>query len=149
MKALAFSFMLLTSLQTYAIDLDNPTVPDVVRAIKDSLAQNDLNCVEIVKNTSLKASLLRLNNLLNYEMIINEGQQPVITFLSPADSKSTYETTVLVTTTPDYMMVTGIETEQFKVTKTARVENTGTIINPKYETVETVKRELTERVICK
>jgi hypothetical protein len=79
-------------------------------------------------------------------MTINEGQQPVITFIGTNEN---YEKSVLVSTTSDYMMVTGIQTELYKGTRTSRMENTGTIINPKYEVVETVKRDLTKNLICK
>lgn len=146
MKKILFLSLLMTSQASFANILENTDPTLIVRAIKDSLRTNDLNCYESVKKFTVLASSLRLDNLNEYEVQINAGTQPVIKFYQ---NKDNYETTVLVTTNADYTVVTDINTEQYIVSKTTVERNTGTIINPNYEVITDVTKTLSEKLDCK
>lgn len=146
MKKLMLAALLLSTQTSFAYILDDQEASLIVRAIKDSLRANDLSCYESVGKTTVNASSLRLDNLNTYNVEISEGNQPVIKFYQ---EKNNYETTVLVTTNDDYTVVTAINTEQYKLTKTTTERNTGTIINPRYEVITEVTKTLSEKLDCK
>lgn len=119
---------------------------DVIQAIKDSISAKDLNCVDSVSGTSLKASKLNWDAVSSAELKINENQQPVIVLHNEADAGH-YDTTVEVTTNEDYTIVEEITGIQYKDSTIVR-KNVGTIVNPKYENIR-VAGQILQKIECK
>lgn len=146
MKKLMLAALLLSSQASFAHILNDQEASLIIKAIKASLATNDLNCVNTINNNNMKASSLNLSLLNDAVVEINEGEQPVIKFTKTQD---TTEIIALVTTNDDLTVVTELNTEAFQLTKNTVERNTGTIVNPRFEVITEVYRKLTEKLDCK
>lgn len=146
MKKLMLAALLLSSQASFANILNEQESSLIIRAIKASLATNDLNCVNSINNNTMKASSLNLSILNDAIVEINEGEQPVIKFTRTQD---TSEIIAYVTTNDDLTVVTELNTEAYQLTKRSVERNTGTIINPRFEVITEVTKKLTEKLDCK
>lgn len=108
---------------------------DIVQAIKDSIANKDLDCIQSDKKT-YKASSIDFDVLVNngFVMTINENEQPLLTFTLVTDTE---EDIVKIATNSDLTSIESIKSVS-NVFKKEKV-NTGTIIRPHYEE-KTVKK---------
>ncbi len=119
-------------------------IDEVIGAIKDSLANKDLECHDSISGRIFKASALNFDaiTILKSTISINESQQPVITFSSENSLQSII---VEISTNSDQTIVEKIKIANNDI-ETKR-KNVGTITNPRYEQV--ISKKLTESVECK
>ncbi len=153
MKTLLVLSMLLVSGLAHSEVLPANKFNDVIQAIKDSLNVRDLNCIEVISRTKLKASVIswKAFDATNPTLIISENEQPAITIHSaPREDKShgvTYlESSAKITTSSDYTLVEKIEMVQYENSKVVR-KNVGTLINPKYEDV-LIQGDIYQKIEC-
>lgn len=147
MKKLLSIILVLSSLSSFAFEAD-ASKEEVVKAIKYSLRQNNLDCVVDGNDRESFTAYSGIGwNILikNFDMIINPGIQPVITFSQIYQvNDAAIKEVVSITTNPSYDQVVSIEmtAEHIKMEDV----QIGTIIDPKFEQREVIT--LVKRVEC-
>ncbi|WP_408096245.1 hypothetical protein ACJVC5_14490 [Peredibacter sp. HCB2-198] len=161
MKTLiALSMVLASSLSFAKIDrvIPNDEAIDVLSAVVMSLESHDLDCKSTVGSASVaKASEFNWNGIIQamslssrssiYKVEVSDDlSQPVISLTISKDN-SNVEVTKL-TTNAEMTLVTNVSYVSKYTTKTSTRVNTGTIINPKFETRTEVKETILNKIDC-
>jgi hypothetical protein len=143
MRKLFFLATLLASSMSFAESIPVTNKPELIRAIQDALNVNDLVCTQTVGGSHvLPASMWSWSYYVDFNMKINESEQPAITI---SDVKDTYEQYFYLKTDRTFTEITSIIFEQSTLKKVSK--NVGTIIRPKYENV--VEKKLIQKWICR
>lgn len=146
MKMLLIVAITLSSQLSFAREVQSEEQKqDIVRAIKESLAVQDLDCIETVTSRTSKASKLNFFILPASKLTINETGQPVLTFKSESETSSYI---AKISTNDNFTIVTKIMFKSEKLTKKTTSRNTGTIVKPNYINEVTLTREITQELIC-
>jgi hypothetical protein len=150
MKSLLIVFAVLLSSPSFAaiLDLDTlvsvqagePVKPEqaakIRQALESELRKSTFECkYSVSMGPSNRAIAGELISVIKDERaqisISSDLSQPVIQVI--AKGSSTYEITILFTTTPDFKKLVKVEATRGLVKQV--VKNTGTLIDPKFETV--------------
>lgn len=151
MKLLALGFMLLSSLTAQASILDWSSMAEVLdqgpgpvtgelaakikQALTAELQKSSYECQWNVKGPSNAGVGGEFISLLKHEstliFVSSDLNQPVIRAVTK--ESSSVEIIVLFTTTPDFKRLTKIEATKDHLSQVT--QNTGTLIDPKFETV--------------
>jgi hypothetical protein len=158
MKSLLIALAVLVSSPSFAaiLDLDTlvsvqagePVKPEqaakIKQALESELRKSTFECNWNVKNgPSNQAIAGQLITVIKYEnaqiSISSDLSQPVIQVMAKESSKA--EITILFTTTPDFKKLVKVEATKDLLSQV--VKNTGTLIDPKFETVTERVADLT------
>ncbi len=150
MKSLLIALAVLVSSPSFASILDLDTLASVLagepvkpeqaakikQALESELRKSTFECNWNVKNgPSNQAVAGQLITVIKYEnaqiSISSDLSQPVIQVMAKESSKA--EITILFTTTPDFKKLVKVEATKNLLSQV--VKNTGTLIDPKFETV--------------
>jgi hypothetical protein len=150
MKSLLIALAVLVSSPSFAAILDLDTLASVLagepvkpeqaakikQALESELRKSTFECNWNVKNgPSNQAVAGQLITVIKYEnaqiSISSDLSQPVIQVMAKESSKA--EITILFTTTPDFKKLVKVEATKNLLSQV--VKNTGTLIDPKFETV--------------
>jgi hypothetical protein len=150
MKSLLIALAVLVSSPSFATILDvdtlvsvqagEPVKPEqaakIKQALESELRKSTFECNWNVKNgPSNQAIAGELITVIKYETaqisISSDLSQPVIQVIAKQSSK--VEITILFTTTPDFKKLVKVEATKDLLSQV--VKNTGTLIDPKFETV--------------
>lgn len=150
MKSLLIALAVLVSSPSFASILDLDTLASVLagepvkpeqaakikQALESELRKSTFECNWNVKNgPSNQAVAGQFITVIKYEnaqiSISSDLSQPVIQVMAKESSKA--EITILFTTTPDFKKLVKVEATKNLLSQV--VKNTGTLIDPKFETV--------------
>lgn len=158
MKMLAFSFLFLSSFTAQAAILEWSSISEVLengpgpvsgelaakikQALTTELRKSAYECQWNVKGPSNGEIGGQFITLLKHEstqiFVSSDLNQPVIRVVTK--ESSSVEVVVLFTTTPDFKKLTKVEATKDRLSQVTK--NTGTLIDPKFETVTERTSEL-------